>query len=77
MFFYTTSNKKFGFFLLFTENDKNKNYFGKWIKQHILKSVDEFCQTSNQVNKPVRVVSASKRFAVARHLNSNHECASI
>ena len=42
--------------------------FGKRIKEHILKSIDEFCKTSDKENKSVKVVNASKISAIAEHL---------
>ena len=34
--------------------------FGKRIKEHIPKSVDEFCKMSNKESKSIRVVNATK-----------------
>ena len=49
--------------------------FGKRIKEHIPKSIDEFC-TSNEKSKSIRVVNATKRSAIAQHLVNNLNCAS-
>ena len=50
--------------------------FGKRIKEHVPKSIQEFCKMSNKENKSVRVVNASKRSAIAEHLVNNSNCAS-
>ena len=50
--------------------------FGKRIKEHIPKSIDEFCKTSNKDNKSIRVVNASKISAIAKHLVNNLDYAS-
>ena len=42
--------------------------FCKRIKEHIPKSIDEFCKISNKENKFIRVVHASKLSAIAEHL---------
>ena len=49
--------------------------FGKRIKEHIPKSIDEFCK-SNEKTKSIRVINASKRFAISEHLVNNLDCAS-
>ena len=50
--------------------------FGKRIKEHIPKSIKEFCKTSNKENKSIRVVNTSKRSAIAEHLVNNLDCSS-
>ena len=50
--------------------------FEKRIKEHILKSIDEFCIMSSKENKSIRAVNASKRSAIAKHLVNNIDCAS-
>ena len=50
--------------------------FGKRIKEHIPKSIDEFCMMSNKKSKSIRVVNATKRSAIAEHLVNNLDCAS-
>ena len=50
--------------------------FGKRIKEHIPKSIDELCKMSNKKSKSIRVVNATKRSAIAEHLVNNFECAS-
>ena len=50
--------------------------FGKRIKEHIPKSTDVFCKTSNKENRSIRLVYASKRSAIAEHLVNNLDCAS-
>ena len=50
--------------------------FGKRIKEHIPKSIDEFCKTSNKESKSIRVVNATKISAIAEHLVNNLDCAS-
>ena len=41
-----------------------------------IKSIEEFCKISSKENKPVRVVNASKRFAISEHFVNNKDCAS-
>ena len=50
--------------------------FGKRIKEHIPKSIEEFCKTSNKENKSIRVVNALKRSAIVKYLVNNLDCAS-
>ena len=50
--------------------------FCKRFKEHISKSIDEFCKISNLENESIRVVNASKRSAIAEHLVNNIGCAS-
>ena len=50
--------------------------FGKRIKEHIPKSIDEFCKLSNEENKSIRVVNASKRSAISEHWVNKSDCAS-
>ena len=50
--------------------------FSKRLKEHILKSNDEFCKMSNKENKSTRVVNALKRSVIAEHLVNNIDCAS-
>ena len=50
--------------------------FGKRIKEHVPKSIEEFCKMSDKENKTVRMVNASKRSAIAEHLINNSNCAS-
>jgi len=45
--------------------------FGIKIKEHIPKSIEELCIMSKKENKSVRVVSASKKSAIAEHLVNN------
>ena len=45
--------------------------FGKRIKGHIPKSIDEFCKMSNKENRSKRVLNASKRSTNAEHLVNN------
>ena len=47
---------------------------GKRIKEHIPKSIDEFSKLSNNANKSIRVVNASKLPAIAEHLVNNLDC---
>ena len=49
--------------------------FGKRTKDHIPKSIDEFCMNNKQTNS-VRVINASKRSAIVEHLVNNLDCAS-
>ena len=49
--------------------------FGKRMKEHIPKSIDEFCK-SNEKIKSIRVINASKRSAISEHLVNNLDCAS-
>ena len=50
--------------------------FGKRMKKHITKSIDEFYKMSNKENKSTSQVNASKGSAVAEHLVNNSDCAS-
>ena len=50
--------------------------FGKRVKEHDPKSIEDFCKMSNKKNKSVWVVNASKRSAIAEHLVNNSNCAS-
>ena len=50
--------------------------FGKRIKEHVPKNIEDFCKMSNKENKSVRVVNASKSSAIAEHLVNNSNCAS-
>ena len=50
--------------------------FGKRIKEHFPKSIDEFSKTSNKESKSIRVVNATKISAIAEHLVNNLDCAS-
>ena len=50
--------------------------FGKRIKEHIPKTIDVFCKTSNKENKSIRIVYVSKRSTIAEHLVDNLDCAS-
>ena len=50
--------------------------FSKRIKEHIPSSIDEFCKMSNKERKFIRVVNASKRSAIAKHLVNNSDSAS-
>ena len=50
--------------------------FGKRIKEHVPKSIEEFCKMNDKENKTVRMVNASKRSAIAEHLINNSNCAS-
>ena len=45
-------------------SEETSRQFGKRIKEHILKSIDEFCM-SNKKSKSFRVVNATKRSAIA------------
>ena len=47
--------------------------FGKIIKEHTSKSIDEFRKMSNKENKFKRLVNASKRSAIAGHLVNNFD----
>ena len=49
---------------------------GKRIKEHVPKSIEDFCKMTNKENKSVRVVNASQRSAIAEHLVNNSDCAS-
>ena len=48
--------------------------FGKRIKEHVPKSIEEFCKTSNKETKSIRVLNASKRSSIAEHLVKNPDC---
>ena len=50
--------------------------FGKKVKEHDPKSIEEFFKISDKENKFVKVVNASKRFAIAEHLVNNSGCSS-
>ena len=50
--------------------------FGKRIKEHIPKSIDEFCTISNKANKSKRVVNTSKSPPIAEHLVNKPDRAS-
>ena len=50
--------------------------FGKRIKEHVSKSIEEFCKMSNKDSKSVRLVNASKIFTIADILVNNTNCAS-
>ena len=49
-------------------NKTTLRQFGKRIKEHVSKSIDEFLKTSNKENKSIRLINASKRSAIAEHL---------
>ena len=49
-------------------------HFGNRIIEHIPKSINEFCKTSNKKSKSIRVVNASQRSAIAEHLEYNCDC---
>ena len=66
-------------FNCFCEDDyieMTSRQFGKRIKEHVPKSIEEFCKMSDKENKTVRMVNASKRSAIAEHLINNDNCAS-
>ena len=48
--------------------------FGKRIKEHIPKIINEFCM-SNKKTKSLRVINASNRSAMAEQLVNNLHCA--
>ena len=50
--------------------------FGKKIKGHVPKSIEDFCKISSKKNKSIRMVNASKRSAIAEHLVNNSNFAS-
>ena len=50
--------------------------FGKRIKEHFTKSIEELCKMNNKENKSVRVVNAFKISAIAENLVNNSNCAS-
>ena len=50
--------------------------FGKRIKEHISKSIDDFCKISYKENKSKGVVNALKRSTITEHLVNNLDCAS-
>ena len=48
--------------------------FSKRIKEHIPKSIDEFCKMSTKENKTKRVVNVSKICATAEYLVNIPDC---
>ena len=50
--------------------------FGKRVKAHVLKSIEEFCKMSNKEKKYLRAVNESKIPAISEHLVYNSDCAS-
>ena len=47
----------------------------KSVKEHIPVCVEKFLKKSEKDNKPVKVLNAIKRSAIAEHLVLNHSCA--
>ena len=50
--------------------------FGKRIKEHIQKSIVEFCKVNIEEYKSIQVVNALKIYAIAEHVVINLDCAS-
>ena len=50
--------------------------FGKTIKEHILKIIDEVFKLSNNENRSKIVVNTTKRFAITEYLVNSSDCAS-
>ena len=47
----------------------------KRIKEHVPKSVDNFCCLDKKDDIPAKVLNASKRSSIAEHLVNNQTCA--
>ena len=56
--------------------DTTSRQFGKRVKEHIRKTIDEFSKMYNKENNSKTVVNASQRSVIAEHLIKKPNCAS-